>query len=246
MEFKDWTVTVTGGTRGIGRAISLRFARDGALVFAAYHRNDDAASLLVEEAQGLAGEIRVVKHDVSTSEGAQALMDEAARERGHIDVIVNNAGIIRDGYLAMMSDGDWDDVIRGNLSPLFYCCKWGVRKMIARRHGAIVNVASISAYTGNPGQANYAASKGGAISMTKVLAREVGPLGIRVNTVAPGLIETEMLAGMKPEAIDAIVKQAALGRIGKADEVAEAVAFLASDRAAYITGQCLIVDGGIV
>lgn len=246
MEFKGKIVVVTGGTRGIGKSISLKFAREGAQVFASYLKNDEAASLLSMEMQGLSGAITVIKSDASTSDGAAALMDEAARCTGHIDILVNNAGIIRDGYLTMMADGDWDEVIRGNLYPLFYCCKWGVRKMIAKRKGAIVNLSSISAYTGNPGQANYAASKGGAISMTKVLAREVGPMGIRVNTVAPGLIDTEMIAGMKQELVDSIVKGTALGRIGRTDEVAEAVAFLASDRAAYITGQCLAVDGGII
>ena len=205
-----------------------------------------AAALLVEEAAALPGTITTLRADVSTSDGAARLMEEAARETGAIDVLVNNAGIIRDCYLAMMSDDDWDAVIRGNLYPLFHCCKWGVRKMIGRRRGAIVTIASVSAFTGNPGQGNYAASKGGAISMTKVLAREMGPMGIRVNAVAPGLIETEMVAGMKPEAVNAIVKQTALGRIGQADEVADAVAFLASNRATYITGQCLVVDGGIV
>ncbi|HEY6007377.1 MAG TPA: SDR family NAD(P)-dependent oxidoreductase, partial [Geobacteraceae bacterium] len=219
MEFENQTVVVTGGTRGIGRAVSLRFAREGARVFAAYLQDDAAAALLVEEAATLPGTIATVRADVSTADGAARLMDEAARETGAIDVLVNNAGIIRDGYLAMMSDDDWDAVIRGNLYPLFHCCKWGVRKMVARRRGAIVTIASVSAFTGNPGQGNYAASKGGAISLTRVLAREVGPLGIRVNTVAPGLIETEMVAGMKPEAVSAIVKQAALGRVGQPDVI---------------------------
>jgi len=246
MEFNGTIVVVTGGTRGIGRAVSLRFAREGALVTAAYLKNDDAAHSLMEEAAGLPGEIRVLKADVRTSEGAVALMDAAARDAGHIDVLVNNAGIIRDAYLAMMSERDWADVIEANLYPVFHCCKWGVRKMLARKKGAIVTVASISAFTGNPGQTNYAASKGAAVSFTRSLAREVGPLGIRVNTVAPGLIETDMVASLKQELVDTIVSSSSLRRIGRPEDVAEAVAFLASERAAYITGQCLIVDGGIV
>lgn len=246
MEFNGKTVAVTGGTRGIGRAVSLRFAMEGARVTAAYLSNDEAAQSLLDEASGLSGEIRVVKADVRSHDGAVAFVDAAAGESGHIDVLINNAGIIRDSYLAMMSERDWADVIESNLYPLFHCCKWGVRKMLSRRKGVIVNVASISAFTGNPGQTNYAASKGAAISFTRSLAREVGPMGIRVNAVAPGLIDTDMVASLKPELVDAIVKSSSLRRMGRPEEVAEAVAFLASDRASYITGQCLIIDGGIV
>jgi len=246
MEFKDKIVVVTGGTRGIGRTISLRFAREGARVFAAYLKNDDAAAALVTEAAGLAGTITPVKADVSGSEGAVALMEAAAGRTGHLDVLVNNAGIVRDCYLAMMSDADWDAVIKGNLYPLFHCCKWGTRKMIGKRAGTIVNISSISALTGTPGQTNYAATKGGILSFTRSLARELGPMGIRVNAVAPGLIETELIATLKPGFVETIVKSTSLGRIGTCEEVAEAVLFLASARASYITGQCLIVDGGIV
>jgi len=246
MEFKEKIVVVTGGTRGIGRTISLRFAREGARVFAAYLNNDEAAAALVADADGLAGTVTPVKGDVSTSEGAVALMEAATGEAGYLDVLVNNAGIVRDSYLAMMSDADWDAVIKGNLYPLFHCCKWGVRKMIGKRSGAIVNISSVSALTGTPGQANYAASKGGILSFTRSLARELGPMGIRVNAVAPGLVETELIATLKAEVVTAIVKSTSLGRIGTGDEVAEAVLFLASARASYVTGQCLVVDGGIV
>ena len=246
MEFKDKIVVVTGGTRGIGRAISLRFAREGAMVFAAYLQNDEAAASLVKESSVLPGAITPVRADVVTSEGAIALMDAAAGGAGRIDVLVNNSGIVRDCYLAMMSDADWDAVIKSNLYPLFHCCKWGVRKMIGKRTGAIVNISSISGLTGTPGQTNYAATKGGIVSFTRALAREVGPMGIRVNAVAPGLIETEMIATLKPEFVEKIVNSASLGKIGKPENVADAVHFLASEQSSYITWQCLVVDGGIV
>jgi 3-oxoacyl-[acyl-carrier protein] reductase len=246
MTFDGSIVVVTGGTRGIGRAISLAFARCGARVSAAYVSNDAAAHALVAEAAGLPGSITVIKADVSTSEGAQTLINSASQESGHIDVLVNNAGIVKDGFLAMMADEDWDDVIRTNLYPLFHCCKWGVRRMLARRRGAVITISSISAVSGAVGQANYAASKGAAISFTKSLARELGPMGIRVNAVVAGLIETDMTAGLKQDIVDRIVKSSALGRIGTPDEIAAAVLFLASQQASYITGQSLIVDGGIV
>jgi len=246
MEFKDKIVVVTGGTRGIGRAVSLHFIREGATVFAAYRTNDEAAHAVEEAAAGLPGTIVTYRADVATGEGAVSLMDQAAQQTGSIDILINNAGIIRDCFLPMMSDDDWNGVIRSNIDPLFHCCKWGARKMLSRRKGAIVNVSSIAAFTGTAGQTNYAASKGAIISFTKALSRELGPMGIRVNAVAPGLIETEMLAGMKREMIDKVVSTSSLGRIGRPEEVAEVVGFLASERASYINGQCLVVDGGIV
>lgn len=246
MEFQDKIIAVTGGTRGIGRAISLHFASLGGNVTAAYLANEEAAQSLVEEAKSLPGSVSVIKADASTQDGALAIMEAAAKETGGIEILVNNAGIIRDGFLPMMSEGDWSAVIRSNLDSLFHCSKWGARKMLAARKGAIVNLSSISGITGTAGQTNYAASKGAIISFTKSLARELGPMGIRVNAVAPGLIDTEMVAGMKQDLVERIVKSSAIGRIGRTAEVAEAVAFLASDRASYISGQCLIVDGGII
>ncbi|BCS54297.1 3-oxoacyl-ACP reductase family protein [Geobacter sp. SVR] len=245
MEFKDSVVVVTGGTRGIGRAITLAFAREGARVVAAYLSNDEAAGALVRDAGELPGTVEVIRADVATSAGAQEVINAAAGT-GHIDVLVNNAGIIRDCYLAMMSDEDWDAVIRSNVNPLFHCCKWGLRKMMGRRSGCIINISSVSALLGTSGQANYAASKGAAISFTRSLAREAGPMGIRVNAVAAGMIDTDMTAGLKQEVVDRVVKGAALGRIGKPEEVASAVLFLASQRASYVTGQSLVVDGGIL
>lgn len=246
MDFAGSTVVVTGGTRGIGRAVSLAFAGAGASVFAAYLNDDAAAVQLKADAASLNGTVTTVRGDVSSSSGATALLDAAAAASGRIDVLVNNAGIIRDGYLAMMADADWDAVLHTNLSPLFHCCKWGIRKMMANRKGAIINISSIAGISGTAGQTNYSATKGAIISFSKALAREVGPLGIRVNVVAPGMIQTDMTAALKQDIVEKVVKGAALGRIGQPDEVASAVLFLASDRAAYITGQTLVVDGGIV
>ena len=245
MDFKDAIIVITGGTRGIGKAISLGFAREGANVFAGYLSNDGAAAELINEAQGLTGSITVVKTDVSTSSGAQALIDTASKNSGHLDVLVNNAGIIRDCYLAMMADDDWDAVIKNNLNPLFHCCKWGVRRMLAARRGSIINISSISAIIGSAGQTNYAASKGAMLSFTKSLAREVGTLGIRVNAVSAGLIETDMTAKLKQDIVTNIIASSALGRIGQPADIAAAVLFLASSKASYITGQTLTVDGGI-
>lgn len=246
MEFSHSTVVVTGGTRGIGRAISLAFAREGATVWAAYLNNDDAALALCEAGGGLPGTISSFKADVSTSEGAIRLINAAAAGSGHIDILVNNAGIIRDCYLAMMSEDDWDTVIRTNLNPLFHCCKWGLRKMMGQRSGSIVNISSISAAIGTPGQTNYAASKGAVVGFTKSLAREAGPMGIRVNAISAGMIATDMTSSLKQEVVEKVIKGAALGRIGTPAEIAEAVLFLSSGRASYITGQNLVVDGGIV
>lgn len=246
MLLKDKVAIVTGGTKGIGRAISLLFAEEGAKVISNFSKDVEAAERLQQEGGSKSQSLRVWRADVTRFDQVREMVEEVFKEYGRIDILVNNVGLIRDNFLMLMSDEDWDSLMRTNLTSLFYCCKAVIRKMIPQRHGKIVNIASVSGILGTAGQTNYAATKGGMIAFTKSLARELGPFNIQVNAVAPGLIESEMISKMPKERIEAIVKSTSLGRMGKPEEVAHAVAFLASDRASYITGQTLIVDGGIV
>jgi 3-oxoacyl-[acyl-carrier protein] reductase len=227
---------VTGASRGIGRAIASELARAGASVVVGYRSGR-------EEAESLAGEIggRAVQADVSSADDAKRLVDEA----GDIDVLINNAGLTRDGLLARMSDDDWREVIDTNLSSVFYTCRAVVRPMMKKRRGAIVNVSSIVGVHGNFGQTNYAASKAGIIGFTKSLARELGSRGIRANVVAPGYVATQLTDVLPEEATRTMVEQTPLGRIADPEEIAGAVRFLASDEASFITGDVLLVDGGL-
>ena len=174
------------------------------------------------------------------------MVEETFAQYGKIDILVNNVGLVRDNFLMLMSDEDWDSLLRTNLTGLFYCCRAVIRKMIPQRSGKIINISSISGILGTAGQTNYAATKGGMISFTKSLARELGPFNIHVNAVAPGLIESEVVSRMPKEKLNAIIKSSSLGRIGKPEDVAQAVLFLASDYSNYITGQTIVVDGGII
>ncbi len=237
---------VTGGTKGIGKAICLLFAEQGAKVIANFFRDDDAAENLKKEAESRGLNVGLYKADVSRADQVKAMVEETSAQYGKIDILVNNAGLVRDNFLMLMSDEDWESLIRTNLTSLFYCCRIVIRKMIPQRKGKIINIASISGMMGTPGQVNYAATKGGMISFTKSLARELGSFNIHVNAVAPGLIESEVVSKMPKEKLEAIVKSSSLGRVGKPEEVAQAVAFLASEHSSYITGQTIVVDGGIV
>ena len=174
------------------------------------------------------------------------MVEKTAGRYGKVDIMVNNVGLIRDNFLMLMSDDDWDSLIKTNLNSLFYCCKTVIRKMIPQRSGKIINISSVSGILGTSGQTNYATTKGGMISFTKSLARELGPFNIHVNAVAPGLIESEITSKMPPHKVEAIVKSTCLGRMGKPEEIAKAVLFLGSEDSNYITGQVIIVDGGIV
>jgi 3-oxoacyl-[acyl-carrier protein] reductase len=246
MQLKDKVAIVTGGTKGIGRAISLLLAGQGAKVVANFSKDVDAAENLMNEAKSKRLNLGLYKADVTQSDQAKEMVEETFGQYGKIDILVNNMGFVRDNFLMLMSDEDWDSLVRGNLTSLFYCCRAVIRKMIPQRSGKIINISSISGILGTVGQTNYSATKGGMISFTKSLARELGPFNIHVNAVAPGLIESEVVSKMPKEKVEAIIKSSSLGRIGKPEDVAAAVLFLASEHSNYITGQTIVVDGGIV
>jgi 3-oxoacyl-[acyl-carrier protein] reductase len=227
---------VTGASRGIGRAIATELARAGAAVVIGYRSGADEAQALAEELDA-----RAVQADVSSAEDAARLVGEA----GDVDILVNNAGLTRDGLLARMSDDDWRTVIDTNLSSVFYTCRAVTRPMMRKRSGAIVNVSSIVGVHGNWGQTNYAASKAGIIGFTKSLARELGSRGVRANVVAPGYVKTQLTDVLPEEATKAMLGNTPLGRLGEPEDVAGAVRFLCSDDASFITGEVLLVDGGL-
>jgi 3-oxoacyl-[acyl-carrier protein] reductase len=206
----------------------------------------EAAENMKKEANSRGLSLSLYKADVTQPDRVKAMVEETFAQYGRIDILVNNVGLVRDNFLMLMSDEDWESLVRTNLTSLFYCCRIVVRKLIPQRKGKIINIASISGILGTPGQANYAATKGGMISFTKSLARELGPFNIHVNSVAPGLIESEVVSRMPKEKLEAIIKSSSLGRVGKPEEVAQAVLFLASEHSNYITGQTIVVDGGIV
>ena len=227
---------VTGGSRGIGRAIALELGRAGAEVVVGYRTGADEAGAVAAEIGG-----RTVQADVSDAESAKALVEAA----GDVDVLVNNAGLTRDGVLARMSDDDWRTVIDTNLSSVFFTCRAAARTMMRRRSGAIVNVSSIVGVHGNWGQTNYAASKAGIIGFTKSLAKELGSRNVRANVVAPGYVQTQLTDVLPEEATAAMLQQTPLGRLGDPVDVARAVRFLCSDEASFVTGEVLLVDGGL-
>ena len=246
MLLENQVAIVTGGTKGIGKAICLLFAEQGAKVVVNFSKDVDAAENLKREAKSRGFSVGLYKADVTQFDQVKAMVEETFAQYGKIDVLVNNVGLVRDNFLMLMSDEDWESLVRANLTSLFYCCRIVIRKMIPQKKGKIVNISSISGILGTPGQANYAATKGGMISFTKSLARELGPFNIHVNAVAPGLIESEVVSKMPKEKVEAIVKSSSLGRLGKPEDVAQAVLFLASGLSNYITGQTIVVDGGIV
>lgn len=246
MLLENQVAIVTGGTKGIGKAICLLFAEQGAKVVANFSTDAEAAENLKKEAKSRGLSLDLYKADVTKSDQVKAMVEETFAQYGKIDILVNNVGLVRDNFLMLMSDEDWESLLRANLTSLFYCSRIVIRKMIPQRKGKIINISSISGMMGTPGQANYAATKGGMISFTKSLARELGSFNIHVNAVAPGLIESEVVSKMPKEKLEAIIKSSSLGRVGKPEEVAQAVLFIASEHSNYITGQTIVVDGGIV
>jgi len=236
---------VTGASRGIGAAIATELAACGASVAVNYAGSESAAETVVERIVSAGGRAVALQADVSDAGAATGLVAVTLAELGGLDIVVNNAGIARDGLIVRMSDEDWDAVIGTNLTGVFNVTRACARHLMKQRGGAIVNVTSVVGLVGNAGQANYSAAKAGVIGLTKSVAKELAPRGVRVNAVAPGFIETDMTAALSDNIRAAAVSQIALARFGAARDVASAVAFLASDEASYITGQTLAIDGGM-
>jgi 3-oxoacyl-[acyl-carrier protein] reductase len=245
MEFKDKRVIVTGGTRGLGKAIALSFAREGAWVAISYASDQDSASSLRYAMDGMGTTFLVIKSDVSQKSEVDKMIGSLIEQWGYVDILVNNAGIIRDKLLMFLGEEDWDRVIEVNLKGTYLCSRTVIKTMIGRRSGRIINMTSPSALMGREGQTNYSASKGGIISFTKSLSREVARLGITVNAVCPGIINTPLTEHLDSETKSAFIKMIPMGRFGEPQDVAESVLFLASEKARYITGQVLAVDGGL-
>ena len=237
MMLKGKIAVVTGASRGIGRAIAVKLAAEGAVVIINYNRSKDEAEKVKEQIEASGGQVKLIQCNVASFESCEKMFEEVMKEFGRIDILVNNAGITKDGLLMKMSEDDFDAVVDTNLKGAFHCIRFVSRAMIRQRSGRIIN--------GNAGQANYAASKAGVIGLTKSAARELAGRKITVNAVAPGFIRTEMTAVLSEKVKEKAVLQIPMERFGEAEDVAQAVAFLASEQAGYITGQVLCVDGGM-
>lgn len=236
---------VSGGSRGIGRAVAVKLAEDGYDIGFCYRSDENAAETLGKEIAAAGGRSFAVRADVADSAQVKAWLDATKAELGPIDAVITSAGITRDGALTLMSDEDWGAVLRTNLDGVFNVCRPAVFDMCKRRTGSVVTLSSVSGVYGNPTQANYSASKGGVIGFTKALAKEVGRFGVRVNAVAPGLIDTDMVAALAEPARKKLLSQIAMRRFGTPEEVAELVAFLVSDKAGYVTGTVMEIHGGL-
>ena len=236
---------VTGGGRGIGRAVAVRLANEGANVAISYRSNDTTAEEVAEEVRAAGVLCKLFKGDVAAPEDVAALFEGVGEALGQVEILVNNAGLTRDNLMMRMKEEEFDEVLRTNLKGTYLCTRAALRPMIRSRWGRIVNVSSVVGLVGNAGQANYAASKAGIIGFTKSVAREVAQRGITANVVAPGYVETELTRSLPDEVKDQIKGQVPAGRFAEAEEVAEVVAFLVGERAGYVTGQTVAVDGGM-
>lgn len=245
MSLSGKVAIVTGGGRGIGQAVSLRLASLGAKVIVNYVSRPEPALATVAQIEAAGGLARAAQFDVADSAAVAEILPKIVTDEGRIDILVNNAGITRDGLLMKMKEGDWDAVLDTNLKGAFSCIKAVSRVMMKQRWGRIVNISSVIGFSGNAGQVNYASAKAGMIGLTKSVSRELASRGITVNAVAPGYIETEMTAELSPEMTAAIMAQIPLARLGRPGDVASAVAYLVSEEASYVTGQCLHVNGGM-
>ena len=237
---------VTGGSRGIGRAVAIELAKEGAAVAINYAGNKAAAEEVQSIITQMGGKAMIIQADVSDEKSAMQMVEEVIAQLGGIDILVNNAGITRDGLFIRMKEEDWNAVINTNLTGIFNCTKVAAKYMMKKRSGRIINMSSVSGIMGNAGQTNYAAAKAGVIGFTKSLAREMASRGITVNAVAPGFIAPDMTAAMPEKAQEHVLTSIPLGKMGKPEDIANAVLFLASDKASYITGQVIHVDGGMV
>ncbi len=246
MQLQDRVAIVTGASRGIGAAIAQELARRGAKVVVNYNASTGPAEEIAAAIKAAGGEAIAVRADVSQFAEAQSLIKSATDTYGRLDILVNNAGTTRDMLLAIMKEADWDTVLSTNLKSTFNCSKAALRPMMRQKYGRIVNITSVAGVAGNAGQTNYSASKAGMIGFTKSLAKEVGSRNITVNAIAPGFVETDLTKDLPADLKEAAIKVTPLGRWGTCEDVAYAVAFIASDEAAFITGQTLSVDGGMV
>ncbi|HAX52331.1 3-oxoacyl-[acyl-carrier-protein] reductase [Muricomes intestini] len=236
---------VTGASRGIGKAVALKLAKDGAAIAINYNGSREKADEVKTEIEQGGGKAEIFQCDVSNFHACENFLGEVIKKFGRIDILVNNAGITRDGLLMRMSEEDFDAVLNTNLKGTFHCIRFAARQMIKQRSGRIINLSSVSGVVGNAGQANYSASKAGVIGLTKSAARELSSRGVTVNAVAPGFICTEMTDVLPEKTKEEAAAGIPLGHFGKPEDIAEAVAFLASEEAGYITGQVLCVDGGM-